>query len=138
MSPSIFLVLILKSNVTRTVPAYQISMVREMESAASLTAMILRDTGKKKSHYKENKSSTWLYGLKNQKIPRQQQNNPKLTSTPNLIFVQTYSSHPSLKAILDVSFLLTYQNREEEKVWFEFSNSPESTTVALDTLSGLD
>lgn len=47
MSPSIFLVLILKSNVTRTVPAYQISLVREMESAASLTAMILRDTGKK-------------------------------------------------------------------------------------------
>lgn len=58
MSPSIFLVLILKSNVTRTVPAYQISMFREMESAASLTAMILRDTGKKKSHYKENTSST--------------------------------------------------------------------------------
>lgn len=47
MSSSIFLILILKLNVTRTVPAYQISMVREIESAVSVTAMILKDTGEK-------------------------------------------------------------------------------------------
>lgn len=53
MSASIFLILILKSNATRTVHAYQISMVRETESAASVTAMILKDTGKKNHNKKE-------------------------------------------------------------------------------------
>lgn len=43
MSSSIFLILIQKSDVTRGVPTYQILMVREIESAASLTAMVLKD-----------------------------------------------------------------------------------------------
>lgn len=53
MSSSIFLNLTLKSDVTRTVPAYHISRVREIESAAPLTAIILKDIEKKNHSIKK-------------------------------------------------------------------------------------
>lgn len=47
ISSNISLLLVMKSDVKRIVPAYHIPMVREIESAASLTAIILKDEGGK-------------------------------------------------------------------------------------------